>query len=192
MMQPMPRVPPFDRPATYEDLVALPDALVAEIVNGELHASPRPAPKHARANSSLGVLIGGPFDHGIGGPGGWWILDEPELHLGRDVLVPDLAGWRRSRLPRLPETAYFPLAPDWICEVLSPSTAQLDRAKKLAIYGRERVAHAWLIDPLARTLEVLRLEHGRWVILGAHAGSEVVRAEPFAELDLELEALWAD
>jgi Uma2 family endonuclease len=192
MMPPMPRVPPFDRPATYEDLVALPDTLVAEIVDGELHASPRPAPKHARAYSALGVLIGGPYDHGIGGPGGWWILDEPELHLGRDVLVPDLAGWRRSRLPQLPETAYFPLAPDWICEVLSPSTAQLDRAKKLAIYGRERVAHAWLIDPLARTLEVLRLEHGRWVILGAHAGSEVVRAEPFAELDLELAALWAD
>jgi Uma2 family endonuclease len=192
MMPPMPRVPPFDRPATYEDLVALPDTLVAEIVDGELHASPRPAPKHARAYSALGVLIGGPYDHGIGGPGGWWILDEPELHLGRDVLVSDLAGWRRSRLPQLPETAYFPLAPDWICEVLSPSTAQLDRAKKLAIYGRERVAHAWLIDPLARTLEVLRLEHGRWVILGAHAGSEVVRAEPFAELDLELAALWAD
>ena len=192
MMQPMPRVPPFDRPATYEDLVALPDTLVAEIVHGELHASPRPAPKHTRAYSALGALIGGPYDHGIGGPGGWWILDEPELHLDRDVLVPDLAGWRRGRLPRLPETAYFPLAPDWICEVLSPSTAQLDRAKKLAIYARERVAHAWLIDPLARTLEVLRLEHGRWVILGTHAGSEVVRAEPFAELDLGLDGLWAD
>jgi Uma2 family endonuclease len=192
MIQPMPRVPPFDRSATYEDLVALPDTLVAEIVNGELHASPRPAPRHARAYSSLGVLIGGPYDHGIGGPGGWWILDEPELHLGRDVLVPDLAGWHRSRLPRLPDTAYFALAPDWSCEVLSPSTAQLDRARKLGIYARERVAHAWLIDPLARTLEVLRLEHGRWVILGTHAGSEVVRAEPFAEIDLELDALWAD
>jgi len=192
MMQPMPRVPPFDRPATYEDLVALPDTLVAEIVHGELHASPRPAPKHTRAYSALGTLIGGPYDHGIGGPGGWWILDEPELHLDRDVLVPDLAGWQRRRMPLLPETAYFPLAPDWICEVLSPSTAQLDRAGKLAIYARERVAYAWLIDPLARTLEVLRLEHGRWVILGTHAGSEVVRAEPFAELDLGLDGLWAD
>jgi Uma2 family endonuclease len=192
MMQPMPRVPPFDRPATYEDLVAVPDTLVAEIVDGELHASPRPAPKHARAYSSLGVLIGGPYDHRIGGPGGWWIVDEPELHLDRDVLVPDLAGWRRSRMPRLPDTAHFPLSPDWICEVLSPSTAQLDRPKKLAIYARERVAHAWLIDPLARTLEVLRLEHGRWVILGTHAGSEVVRAEPFGEIDLGLDGLWAD
>jgi len=191
-MQPMPRVPPFDRPATYEDLVALPDRLVAEIVGGELHASPRPAPRHALAGSAVGGRLVQPYQDGAGGPGGWWILDEPELHLGRDVLVPDLGGWRRSRLPQLPETAYFPLAPDWVCEVLSPSTAQLDRAKKLAIYARERVAHAWLIDPLARTLEVLRLEHGRWVILGTHAGSEVVRAEPFAETDLSLDALWAD
>ena len=192
MMQPMPRVPPFDRPATYEDLVALPDTLVAEIVGGELHASPRPAPRHALAGSAIGGRLVQPYQDGAGGPGGWWILDEPELHLGRDVLVPDLGGWRRSRLPQLPETAYFPLAPDWICEVLSPSTAQLDRARKLGIYARERVAHAWLIDPLARTLEVLRLEHGRWVILATHAGSEVVRAEPFAEIDLELDALWAD
>ena len=192
MMQPMPRVPPYDRPATYEDLVALPDALVAEIVGGELHASPRPAPRHALAGSAVGGRLVQPYQDGAGGPGGWWILDEPELHLGPDVLVPDLGGWRRSRLPQLPETAYFPLAPDWICEVLSPSTAQLDRVKKLAIYARERVAHAWLIDPLARTLEVLRLEEGRWVILGTHAGSEVVRAEPFAETDLSLDALWAD
>ncbi len=192
MMQPMPRVPPLDRPATYEDLVKIPDIMVAEIVDGELHASPRPAPKHARAGSSLGVRVGGPYDHGLGGPGGWWILDEPELHLGHDVLVPDLAGWRRTRMPRLPETAYFPLAPDWVCEILSPSTASLDRVKKLTIYAREQVAHAWLIDPLARTLEVLRLEAGRWTILGTHAGADVVRAEPFADIELELSALWAD
>jgi Uma2 family endonuclease len=191
MMQPVPRVPPFDRPATYDDLCALPDNLVAEIVNGELHASPRPAPPHARTYSSLGVLIGGPYDHGIGGPGGWWILDEPELHLGGDVLVPDLAGWRRSRMRRLPETAYFPVAPDWVCEVLSPSTAMLDRAKKLAIYAREGVGHAWLVDPDAGTLEVLRLENGRWTILATHCGSEVVRAEPFADTELHLAALWA-
>ena len=192
MMQSMPRVPPFDRPATYEDLVALPDTLVAEIVNGELHASPRPAPRHVRAGSLLGVRLGGPYDDGIGGPGGWWILDEPELHLGRDVLVPDLAGWRRSRMPRLPEAAYFPLAPDWICEILSPSTAMLDRSKKLGLYAREQVAHAWLIDPLARTLEVLRLQNGHWSILGAHAGAEVVRADPFSEIELTLQSLWAD
>jgi Uma2 family endonuclease len=192
MMQPMPRVPPFDRPATYDDLLALPDNLVAEIVNGELHASPRPAPAHARASSSLGVSLGGPFDHGVNGPGGWWILDEPELHVGPDVLVPDLAGWRRSRMPHLPKTPHFPLAPDWVCEILSPSTSQLDRAKKLGIYAREQVSHAWLIDPDAGTLEVLRLENGRWTILATHAGAEVVRAEPFAEVDLDLASLWAD
>ena len=192
MMQPMPHVPPFDRPATYEDLAALPDTVVAEIVNGELHASPRPAPPHTRAASSLGVRLGGPFDHGIGGPGGWWILLEPELHLAGDVLVPDWAGWRRGRMPHLPKSAYFPLAPDWICEVLSPSTSRLDRAQKLAIYAREGVGHAWLVDPDAGTLEVLRLEHGRWSILATHAGNEVVRAEPFAEVPLELRALWAD
>lgn len=191
-MEPMPRVPPFDRPATYDDLVRVPDIQVAEIVEGELYVSPRPAPRHARAGSSLGIVIGGPFDRGLGGPGGWSILDEPELHLGRHVLVPDLAGWRRSRMPRLPDTAYFPLAPDWVCEILSPSTASLDRVKKMAIYAGEGVTHAWLIDPDARTLEVLHLDAGRWTVVSAHAGNEVVRADPFAEIDLELASLWAD
>ena len=190
-MQPMPRVPPFDRPATYDDLVAIPDNLVAEIVDGELHASPRPALPHARAHSALGVLIGGPVDHGIGGPGGWWILDEPELHLGPDVLVPDLAGWRRSRMPEVPNVPFSVLAPDWVCEVLSPSTTTLDRTKKLDIYAREHVGHAWLVDPIARTLEVLRREDGRWLIRATHAGSDVVGAEPFHEVDLDLRALWA-
>ena len=186
----MARVPPFDRDATYDDLVKVPEFYVAEMVGGELHASPRPAPPHARAGSSLGVHIGGPYDHGIGGPGGWSILDEPELHFGRDVLVPDLAGWRRTRMPQLPETAYFALAPDWICEVLSPSTAAFDRVPKLSVYARERVAHAWLINPLTRTLEVLRLESGRWTMVASHAGGDVVRAEPFADVDFELGALW--
>ncbi len=189
----VPRVPPLDRPATYEDLLKLPDGLVAEIVDGELHASPRPGPAHAVAGSSLGVLIGGPYHHGRGGPGGWWIVYEPELHLGADVVVPDWAGWRRSRMPVPPaDTAYFPLAPDWVCEIVSPSTASLDRVKKLRVYAREHVSHAWLIDPLARTLEVLSLERGRWTVLATHAGSETVRAEPFADIDLELRALWVD
>jgi len=192
MMQPMPRVPPFDRPATYEDLVKLPDNLVAEIVDGELHATPRPAIGHSRAGSSLGIAIGGPYDHGHEGPGGWWILDEPELHVSGDVLVPDLAGWRRTRLPTLPDAAFCALAPDWVCEVLSPSTVQIDRARKLGIYAREGVAHVWLVDPLARTLEVLQLEGGRWVILGAHAGNDVVRVAPFVEIDLELRLLWSE
>ena len=191
-MQTVPRVPPFDRPATYDDLVKLPDNLVAEIVDGELHASPRPAPRHAVTGSVIGGHLVPPYHQGRGGPGGWWILDEPELHLGRDVIVPDLGGWRRIRMPAIPATAYFSLAPDWVCEVLSPSTASLDRARKLRVYAREQVAHAWLFDPIARTLEVMRLENGRWSLLATHAGDEVVRAEPFLEVQLDLQAFWTE
>jgi Uma2 family endonuclease len=187
----VPREPPLDRPATYDDLLELPDHLVAEIVDGELHASPRPAPRHANTGAIIGGRLVQPYHEGRGGPGGWWILYEPELHLGADVLVPDWAGWRRSRMPALPVTAYFPLAPDWVCEIVSPSTASLDRVKKLAVYAREQVAHAWLLDPLARTLEVLRLERGRWSIIATNADDEVVRAEPFVEIELELQSLWA-
>jgi Uma2 family endonuclease len=192
MMQPMARIPPLDRVATYDDLMKIPDIMVAEIVDGELHASPRPAPPHAHAGSLIGGTLVLPFHRGRGGPGGWWILYEPEVHLGRDVVVADWAGWRRSRMPTLPETSYFTLAPDWVCEILSPSTASLDRVKKLTIYGREQVAHAWLIDPLARTLEVLINEAGRWKILATYAGTDVVRAEPFTEIELDLAELWID
>lgn len=191
-MQTVPRVPPFDRPATYDDLVKLPDIVVAEIVDGELHASPRPAFPHAEAGTVLGGRLVSPFHEGRGGPGGWYLAYEPELHLGPDVLVPDWGGWRRSRMPHRPETAYAALAPDWVCEILSPSTSALDRAKKLGIYAREGVAWAWLIDPLARLLEVLKLENGRWTILATHVGGAVVRAEPFEAIELELAALWGD
>jgi Uma2 family endonuclease len=192
MMPPMPRVPPFDRPATYDDLAALPDTVVAEIVNGELHSSPRPGPPHGEAGVEIGGQLVPPFHKGVGGPGGWRILYEPELHLGVDVLVPDWAGWRRERLPHRPTTAYYPIAPDWVCEILSPSTAQLARTKKLAIYARECVAHAWLIDPSLGTLEVLRLENDRWTILATHHGAEIVRAQPFDEIELDLGAFWSD
>ncbi len=191
-MEPMGRIPPFDRPATYEDLMEVPDIMVAEIVDGELHASPRPAPRHAHTGAAVGALLGAPYHFGRGGPGGWWVLYEPELHFGRNVLVPDWAGWRRTRLAKLPETAYFALAPDWVCEILSPSTASLDRAKKLAIYAREQVRHAWLIDPLARTLEVLRLDGTRWTLLATHEGADVVHAEPFDATPLELGLFWSD
>lgn len=178
--------------ARYDDLLALPDHVVGEIIGGELIVSPRPAPRHAVASSALGGELGPPYHGGRGGPGGWWILDEPELHFGEDVLVPDLAGWRRTRMATVPDTAYFTLAPDWICEVLSPSTARLDRQKKLAIYAREGVAHAWLIDPIQLTLEVLRLDGGHWVIAGIHAGNDEVRAEPFDATTLPLARLWVD
>jgi len=180
------------RPATYEDLLALPEHVVGEIVAGELVVSPRPAPRHAVAASVLGGELGPPYHGGRGGPGGWWILDEPELHLGDDVLVPDLAGWRRERMPAIPETAYFTLAPDWVCEVLSPGTARLDRQKKLVIYAREGITHVWLLDPLQRILEVLRLEKQQWMIASVHTGDEEVRAEPFEATILPLRHLWTD
>lgn len=182
---------PAKRPATYEDLLAVPEHLVAELINGALIANPRPAARHARAASSLGGELYGPFDRGKGGPGGWILLDEPELHLRGDVLVPDLAGWRRQRMPELPDTAAFELAPDWVCEVLSPSTAATDRAEKMPIYAREGVPHLWLVDPLARTLEACRLENDRWTVLGTWRDDARVRVEPFGELELELAELWA-
>jgi Uma2 family endonuclease len=177
-------------PATYDDLLKVPDHLIAEILDGELHATPRPSPRHAKASSGLMGTLSGPFDGGRGGPGGWQILFEPELHLDADVVVPDLAGWRRERLPSLPDAAYFTLAPDWVCEVVSPSTASMDRVKKLAIYAREQVTFTWLVDPLARTLEALRLEAGRWVILTTAADSALVRVEPFEAIELDLSLLW--
>ena len=119
--------------ATYDDVLAAPPNKVGEILDGELFLSPRPEPRHAVASSALGMALGNPFHHGSGGPGGWWILFEPELHLRRDVMVPDLASWRRERMPRLPSTAGFELAPDWECVVLSPSTARIDRTRKLRI-----------------------------------------------------------
>jgi Uma2 family endonuclease len=188
----MPRVPPFDRPATYQDLEQLPPNMVAEIVDDELWTSPRPAPRHSRAWARITSRIEPAFDEGRGGPGGWIILGEAEVHLGRQVLVPDLAGWRRARLPRLPATAYVAVAPDWVCEVTSPSTARLDRAKKLKIYASEGVQHAWLVDPIAGTVEVLRLDSGRWTIVATHAGDAVVRIEPFEDIEIEVGALWSD
>ncbi len=186
----MPRVPPFDREATYDDLAKLPDQFVAEMVGGELYASPRPAPPHAVAGSALGMTIGPAFHHGRGGPGGWWILYEPELHFDRDVLVPDWAGWRRARLPEMPATAYFALAPDWVCEVLSPSTAAFDRGQKLDVYARQGIPHVWLVDPAARTLEALRLGDGRWRVTATLREHDVARLEPFDAIEWCLADLW--
>lgn len=182
---------PLKKGATYDDLVRVPEHYVAEMFDGELYASPRPAMAHTRAASVLGVELGNAFDRGRSGPGGWLILDEPELHFANDVLVPDLAGWRRTRLPSLPNDAYLTLAPDWIGEVVSPSTEHIDRCKKLRIYAREGVAHAWLLDPLRRTLEVLALATSGLEQIEEHSGDSRVRARPFDAIELELQALWS-
>lgn len=170
--------------------MAVPEHLVAEIVDGELVTNPRPATRHARASSRLGGELTGPFDRGKGGPGGWIILDGPELHLHADALVPDLAGWRRERMPELPDTVGIELPPDWLCEVLSPSTQAHDRGAKLPVYAREGVRHVWFVDPLARLLEVYRLEGTRYLVVGAYRDASLVRAEPFDAVELELGALW--
>jgi Uma2 family endonuclease len=182
---------PAKRRATYEDLAAVPDHLVAEIIHGELVAHPRPAAAHARAASVLGSELTGPFDRGKGGPGGWLILDEPELHLGGHILVPDLAAWRRERMPELPDATAFELAPDWVCEVLSPTTAATDRADKMPIYAAQAVRHLWLIDPSTRTLEAYRLESGRYSVLGTWHGDSASPIEPFEAVPLDLGALWS-
>jgi len=180
------------RRATYDDVLAVPPHRVAEIINGELVVSPRPAPRHALVSSVLGAKLVAPFHEGREGPGGWWILDEPEIHFTPgEPLIPDLAGWRRERMPALPETAWFTLAPDWLCEVLSPSTAAVDRIEKMPIYARFAVAHAWLIDPALQSLEVFRLHEKRWLLVETFRGAARVRAEPFGAIELELATLWA-
>jgi Uma2 family endonuclease len=181
---------PPKRRATYDDVRAVPEHLVAELLDGELVTSPRPTALHARASSRLGAELGGPFDRGRSGPGGWILLDEPELHLHGNVLVPDIAGWRRERMPELPDATSFELSPDWICEVLSPGTVAHDRGAKLPIYAREGVRHVWLVDPSAHLLEAFRLDGEKYTLLGVWSGDASLRAEPFDALALELGVLW--
>ena len=180
------------RPAIYADLVALPSNVVGEMIGGVLHTHPRPAPKQVQAKTTLGEELGPPFKRGRGGPGGWLILDEPEIHLASDVVVPDLAGWRRERMPEMPvDKAYFVMAPDWVCEVLSPSTASLDRGDKLKVYGAHDVKHVWFVDPEARTLEVLALDTKGYLVFEVFSGDAKIRAAPFDAIELELGLLWA-
>lgn len=181
---------PALKPPTYQDLVDLPPHLVGEIVAGELYASPRPSSAHGRVQTALGHGVGGPFDLDGDGPGGWWFLFEPELHLGGNVMVPDIAAWRRENMAAIPDVPWFDQAPDWICEVVSPSTARLDRALKLPAYARAGVAHAWIVDPRQRTLEVFRNSQGGWLLVSAHGDDDVVEAEPFGAVPLELAGLW--
>lgn len=178
--------------ATYEDVLAADPRQVAEVIDGVLYTQPRPSLRHAQVTTELASSLNPPFRHGRGGPGGWIFLIEPELHLGveLDILVPDLAAWRTSRMAQVPAEPYLALAPDWVAEVLSPSTARIDRGVKLPIYAREGVGHAWLLDPAAQTVEVLRLDGTGYRLVGTWGGRETARLEPFVDVMFELRLLW--
>lgn len=184
---------PLKQKAVYEDLFSLPENMTGEIIEGELVAAPRPSRRHAVAASALGYQIGPPYHFGAGGgPGGWIILHEPEIAFGEDILVPDLAGWKEERFPETEEQNWLSVAPDWVCEILSPNSVRIDRMQKMRTYATHKVTYAWLVDPLQMLLEVFRLEAGRWIVLGVHGESEKVRAEPFQEVELDLAALWIE
>jgi Uma2 family endonuclease len=178
------------RPVLYADIEALPEGVVGEIIEGELLTHPRPSPRHSRAGSRLGALLNPEFDEGMGGRGGWVILDEPEIQFGANILVPDLAGWQSHRLHDLPDKGPLVIPPDWACEILSPSTENDDRRRKLPIYAAHGVAHVWLVDPLVKTLEVLKLQGGTWMLVGTHGNDDLIRAEPFDVVELLLSRLW--
>jgi Uncharacterized protein conserved in cyanobacteria len=180
------------KPSLYEQLMALPEHVTGEILNGELYAMPRPSGKHGLAESGLGFNVTGPFHFGRGGPGGWWIIIEPEIHFIRDqeVAVPDLAGWRRERMPSVPDDHRFEVVPDWVCEILSPSTAKKDRVVKLPIYARYGVQYVWIVDPLAQTLEAYTLQQGQWLLIATLKDDDEVAVPPFDAAPFSLADLW--
>lgn len=183
---------PADKSATYEDLFELPPNVVGEIINGELITHPRPGPKHANASSALAALLRTKFGSGpTRTQEDWWILFEPECHLGKDIVVPDIAGWRKTTMPELPDTAWFNVRPDWVCEVVSPSTAKYDRGIKREIYAGAEVPHYWLVDPIARIIEVFVLRSRNWIQTDLASDEQVVNLEPFEILPFDLTLLWA-
>jgi len=181
------------KPSPYQQLLDLPEHVTGEILDGQLYTQPRPAGRHAVVATGLNFDLAGAFNFGRGGPGGWWILPEPEVHFIRDtqVAVPDLAGWRRERMPTVPEDHRFEVVPDWLCEILSPSTAKKDRAIKLPIYARFGVAYVWLVDPAAHLLEAYELQEGRWVLQAALKDDDSVSLPPFDAVSFSLADLWA-
>jgi hypothetical protein len=180
------------RPATYADIEALPPNVVGEILFGTLHTHPRPAPRPGVAAGELQSELSGPFRRGRGGPGGWIFIVEPELHLGPHVVVPDIAAWKRERLTPFPETAFISTPPDWLAEVLSPSTQAIDRTDKLAVYAEHGVGHCWYVDPIVRTLEVFALSGGKWLLAATFKDADAVTAPPFEVHTFPLDVLWID
>lgn len=175
----------------WQDILAAPEGVKAEVLAGELHTAPRPHPRHGAAQAVLSAEITGPFQIGRGGPGGWWILIEPDVAFGpHDIVAPDLVGWRRQRLPAFPDEQPITARPDWICEVLSPRTARRDRTAKSDLYLRHEVPHYWLVDPEARTLEVYELDNDRWLRLGAWSEDDTAAIPPFEAVEITLSTLF--
>ena len=184
--------PSDKRRATYQDILDAPEHMVAEIIGGDLRLSPRPGgPATAVASKLAGELIP-PFNNGRGGPGGWIIAFEPELHLGDEIVVPDLAGWKVEHLPKVPEGAFFTVTPDWVCEVVSPTSETCDRLEKLPLYAVRGIGHAWVLHPRRRSLEAFRLHDGKWLAVAIHRTNDCARIEPFEAIEIDLAVLWAD
>ena len=188
----MNQITPIPHTVSYQDVLDAPEGVIAELINGTLHTQPRPAMPHALTSSSLGDEIVSPFQKGRGGPGGWWIIDEPEIHLGDDVLVPDIAGWRRETMPHYPDAPWSTIRPDWVCEVLSPSSRRRDRFEKRAIYAEQGVGWLWLVDPAARELEAFELRAGAWTLIAALKDDDPVCVAPFDAITFSLAVLWPD
>ena len=183
------------RHATYADLEAVPDHLVAEILRGRLVTHPRPSNRHSRAHFRLGAVLNGPFDEGIDGPGGWYFLTEPELQLGEEICVPELAGWRHERIPPAPAADPFAgvtveLAPDWVCEVLSPATERYDRREKREIYAEAGIGHLWLVDPRIEVVEAFVLVDRDWRLAGTFSGDQTAQIPPFEVIAIALGRVW--
>lgn len=181
-----------ERPATYADIEALPPNIVGEILFGRLVTHPRPARPHIQAASMLGYELIGPYSKGLGGPGGWYIFDEPEIHAQGHIVVPDIAGWRRENLTDGLEVAHFTVPPDWVCEFLSPSTRRHDKGEKRTIYADLGVSHLWYVDPSNRCLEVFRLSGADWIASHTFFDDDPVTAPPFDAATFSLANLWDD
>jgi len=184
---------PAKKKVSYDDLTFIPENMTGEIIDGELIVTPRPSPRHSYTAFTLGGEIAPPYRFGRGGgPGGWIILYEPEIMFGEHLLVPDFAGWRKERFPGVPKENWLSVPPDWVCEILSPNTARLDRVRKMPVYAQHEVAYFWLIDPLEKTLEAYRLESGKWLLLSGFAEDDRVSVEPFQEIEIDLGNLWIE
>ena len=177
------------RPATYADLEAVPAHLVAEILDGALYTHPRPVARNGAASFALANTLGGPFQFGRGGPGGWTFIDESELHLGPHVVVPDLAGWRQERMPFVPDVAFIDFVPGWVCEILTPSTEKNDRGRKRRIYATYGLPHYWLLHVSKRQLEAYELRDGKFALFETFEDGADVDAPPFAAAPFSLSLL---